>query len=219
MDPDFWLSRWRDGRTGFHQDRVTPLLPRHWPALGLAPGSRVLVPLCGKSIDMRWLAEQGHPVLGVELSALAVEQFFEEQKLTPKVRTSALGTHYVADGIELICGDIFALDPATLAGCDAVFDRAALVALPAAMRARYVDHVYGGLPGSYRGLLVSLDYPQEQMDGPPFCVDDAEIQAVFATHSRATLVQRSDTLAKDPKFANSGVTRLDTLVYRLDGDG
>src|SRR5690606_29941819 len=138
MDAQFWLDRWREGRTNFHQARVAPPLQKYWPALGLAPGSLVLVPLAGKSLDMLWLARQGLRVLGVELSPRAVEQCFAENGLRPQVRDSAQGRHYAAGDIELICGDIFDLDDATLAACAGVYDRAALVALPADMRGRYV---------------------------------------------------------------------------------
>lgn len=215
MDADFWLARWRDGRTHFHQDHVMPELPAHWPALDLAPGTRVLVPLCGKSRDMLWLAERGHAVLGVELSALAVEQFFAENGLLPTRRTSPQGEHYRAGNIEIVCGDIFALDAATLADCVGVYDRAALVALPPQMRQRYVTHVYGQLPDAYRGLLISLDYPQAQRAGPPFSVPDASVQALFAPHSTAREIARADVLAAEPAFAARGVTRLDSVVYQL----
>src|SRR5690606_23452572 len=190
MDAEFWLQRWREGRTNFHQARVTPPLEKFWRLLELPPGSRVLVPLAGKTLDMLWLARQGLRVLGVELSPLAVEQFFAENGLQPAVRDSAQGRHYAAGDIELICGDIFDLDDATLAGCTGVYDRAALVALPADMRARYVDRVYGRLPGGYRGLLVSLDYPQDQMAGPPFSVDDDEVRRLYADHTEVELVSR-----------------------------
>ena len=109
MDTDFWLERWRQGQTGFHMKKTTPLLAKYWPALGVPRGSRVLVPLCGKSLDMIWLAGQGHRVMGVELSSLAVEQFFAENQLTPKVSAAPAGTLYSAGDIEILCGDIFAL--------------------------------------------------------------------------------------------------------------
>lgn len=215
MEAEFWLERWRDGRTNFHQTRVTPPLERYWPMLQLPRGSRVLVPLCGKTLDMRWLADQGLRVLGVELAPLAVEQFFQEQGLQPTVQTSAMGQHYVAGDIEIICGDIFALDAETLATCRGVFDRAALIALPPEMRGPYVQHVYGQLPDDYQGLLITLDYPQAQMDGPPFSVADPEVQALYGPHSVAEQIYRRDTLDKEPKFAERGMTRLETLVYRL----
>lgn len=219
MDADFWLQRWSEGRIGFHQDRVTPPLRKFWPTLGLPAGSRVLVPLCGKSLDMLWLAEQGHAVLGVELSQLAVEQFFAENRLTPAIHDSPLGRRYVHDSIEILCGDIFDLDPVTLSHCAGVFDRAALIALPASMRPDYVRHVYSQLADDYQGLLVTLDYPQSQLEGPPFSVDDAEVRSLFApARSDAQLLDRRNILDKEPKFAQQGVERLDSLVYRLQRD-
>jgi thiopurine S-methyltransferase len=219
MEPEFWLERWREGRVHFHQTRVTPPLERFWPTLDIAPGSRVLVPLCGKTLDMPWLAERGLHVLGVELSPLAVQQFFDENALTPQVRRSAMGEHYSArhgaGNIEIICGDIFAVDADTLRGCTGVFDRAALIALPRDMREPYVRHVYGQLADDYQGLLITLDYPQPEMDGPPFCVDDNEVQALYAGHSVAELVYRRDILALEPKFQKAGVSRLDAVAYRL----
>jgi len=215
MEAEFWLARWRDGRTHFHQTRVTPLLQKYWPTLALPPGSRVLVPLAGKSLDMLWLAEQGHRVLGAELSQLAVEQFFSENNLQPEISESTYGSHYTAGNVEIICGDIFKLDRAILSTCSGAYDRAALVALPAAMRAQYAQHVYGQLADDYRGILITLDYPQAQMDGPPFSVQDAEVQAIYATHSEATIIDRRDILAKEPKFLERGVQQLDTVVYKL----
>jgi thiopurine S-methyltransferase len=217
MEADFWLERWRDGRTHFHQNTVTPQLPVHWPALALPAGSRVLVPLCGKSLDMIWLAQQGMRVLGVELSQLGVEQFFAENQLHPAIHQSAQGSHYVAGDIEIICGDIFKLESATLAACNGIYDRAALIALPPPMRAPYVRHVYAQLPALYSGLLITLDYRQELMNGPPFSVPDDEVQTLFAGHSAALIVERSDILKEEPKFAERGLTALDTLAYRLQG--
>ena len=217
MDTAFWLDRWREGRTFFHQNKVMPLLQKYWPGLDLPAGSRVLVPLCGKSLDMAWLAAQGHRVLGVELSPLAVAQFFEEHGLEARIHHSPAGEHHVSGDIEIICGDIFALDASVLASCTGVYDRAALIALPSAMRATYVQHVYEGLASGYRGLMISLDYPQEQMPGPPFSVPDEEVQALFALRSEARVIDRRDVLAHEPKFAERGVARLDTVVYDLRG--
>lgn len=217
MEADFWLERWRDGQTHFHLSKVTPLLQKYWPALALDAGCRVLVPLCGKSLDMLWIADQGHDVLGIELSPLAVDQFFSENDLQPSKHTSPLGTHYVAGKIEIICGDIFKMDAATLASCTGVYDRAALIALPRPMRERYVAEVYARLPQEYRGLLITLDYPQAQMDGPPFSVGEADVRGLFEEHSDVDVLDRRGILDKEPKFAERGLTQLDTVVYRLGG--
>ncbi|MFC4273754.1 thiopurine S-methyltransferase [Achromobacter aloeverae] len=216
MEAQFWLDRWREGITGFHQERVTPLLAKYWPGLGVPSGGRVLVPLCGKTLDMAWLAQQGYSVLGVELSPLAVEQFFTGNGLTPSVRATAAGDLYSAGNIEILCGDIFALDAQALAGCAGVYDRAALIALPPEMRKRYAAHVYASLPTGARGLLITLDYEQDQMPGPPFSVGDAEVQALYEGHTQVRQLDRRAMLDKEPKFAERGLTWLDTLVYALE---
>lgn len=215
MDPEFWQQRWREGRIGFHQDRPTPLLERHWDAVGAAAGSRVLVPLAGKSLDLPWLAARGHRVLGVELSPIAVEQFFAENALTPTVRETRDGTRYVAGAIELIRGDVFALEDETLAGCDAVYDRAALIALPPDLRQRYVREVYSLLPPGCRGLLITLEYPQAEKQGPPFSVTEAEVRALYEPDWYVEVLERRDILAQQPSFIDEGVTALETVVYRL----
>lgn len=216
MELDFWHERWREGRIGFHQDAVTPWLARLWPTLALPVGSQVFVPLAGKSLDMLWLRAQGHRVLGIELSQLAVEQFFAEHGPAPTIRQSRLGIHYAHDGIELICGDVFALDAAALADCEGVFDRAALIALPPAMRHRYVGEVYAQLPDACRGLLVTLEYPQAEKSGPPFSVDEVEVRALYERDWTLARLERADVLAEQPGFVEDGVSALATVAYRLE---
>jgi len=215
MNPDFWQQRWQEGRIGFHQERVTPLLEQHWDAIGAPAGGRVFVPLCGKSLDMAWLAARGHRVLGIELSPIAVLQFFEESRLSPGIRESRNATHYSAGGIEIIRGDVFDLDDATLAGCTGVYDRAALIALPAPMRERYVADVYSKLPSGCRGLLVTLEYPQAEKEGPPFSVAEDEIATRFGPDWTLELLERRDILAGQPGFAAEGVSALHTSAWRL----
>ncbi|MEO8365937.1 MAG: thiopurine S-methyltransferase [Pseudoxanthomonas sp.] len=215
MEADFWLQRWREGQTGFHRVEVMPLLETHWPALRLAAGSRVLVPLAGKSLDMHWLAAQGHRVLGVELSPLAVQQFFAEAGLQPVRHHSRYGEHFVAGPVEVILGDAFGLDAGLLADIAAVYDRAALIALPAGLRRRYLDTVYAGLPGGCEGLLITLEYPQTEKAGPPFSVEAEEVARLFNLPWHATLLERRDILGQEPRFQAEGVTALATTVYRL----
>lgn len=216
MDPDFWNQRWQEGQIGFHQDAPTPLLLAHWPSLDLPAGSQVFVPLAGKSNDMAWLAAQGHRVLGVELSALAVEAFFAEHGLQPQRHDSRYGSHYAAGGVELICGDAFALDDAALADCAAVFDRAALIALPPPLQQRYVGELQARLRPGCRGLLVTLEYPQEEKAGPPFSVPEAEVRALYERDWQVNTLERRDILASQPRFVEEGVTALATAAYRLD---
>lgn len=215
MEAEFWLQRWREGQIGFHRDSVMPLLERHWPALALPKGSRVFVPLAGKSLDMLWLAAQGHRVLGVELSPLAVAQFFADNGLSPQTHESRHGIHHVAGDIEIILGDAFALDAETLTDCAGVYDRAALIALPPDLRARYVDELYERLPAGCRGLLITLEYPQHEKNGPPFSVEAREVRERFEPSWNVDLLERRDILASQPSFVAEGVTALATAVYRL----
>ena len=215
MEPDFWHERWQQNRIGFHQEKPLPLLLKHWPSLGLAAGSRVFVPLCGKSLDMPWLAERGHRILGVELSELAVQQFFQERGLEPETRDTRYGRHYTAGPYELIVGDAFALDAEALAGCAAVYDRAALIALPPDLRQRYATTAWRHLPAGCAGLLVTLEYPQAEKDGPPFSVDEAEVRELLEPEWDIAVLERRDILDDEPRFRDAGVTRLHTVVYQL----
>ena len=214
MQPEFWHQRWSENQIGFHQATPTPLLLKHWPALGIAPGTQVFVPLAGKSLDMAWLASQGHRVLGIELSQLAVEQFFAEHDLQPDIRETKYGRHYVASGIELICGDAFALDVDALRDCAAVFDRAALIALPPALRLRYAHELYARLAAGCRGLLVTLEYPQHEREGPPFSVPEDEVHALLGTDWTIDLLERRPIPADHPGYVG-GVSALDTATYAL----
>jgi thiopurine S-methyltransferase len=215
MDRDFWHQRWHEGRIGFHQGTVTPLLEKHWPTMVIPPGARVFVPLCGKSLDLAWLAAQGHEVLGVELSPIAVEQFFDEHELAPEVSTSRYGRHHRAGGIELICGDAFDLDEHALAGCAAFYDRAALIALPEDLRRVYAQRLYPRLPPDCGGLLIGLEYPPREMSGPPFPVSPREVRALYGRDWSIDVLERSDILAQQRNFAAEGVSSLHTAAYRM----
>lgn len=217
MDSTFWHDRWARNQIGFHLPGVNPYLQRHWPGLGLAIGARVLVPLCGKSLDMVWLAEQGYRVLGVELSEKAVEEFFQEQRLTAQVSQRGNFKVYQADAIELWCGDFFQLRRADVAGCTALYDRAALIALPPPTRERYVAHLQAIAPQVQDGLLISLDYEQALKAGPPFAVSDDEVRGLLGVRWRLSVLEQRDILAESPKFAQDGVTRLEERVYQLAG--
>ena len=215
MDPGFWHQRWHDNQIGFHQDKPTPLLLKHWPAIGMPMGAKIFVPLAGKSLDMVWFASQGYRVLAVELSPVAVRQFISEHGVVPEVRESRYGTHYLAGAVELVCGDVFSLDADALADFSAVFDRAALIALPPELRKRYVSDVYSLLPQGCRGLLITLEYPQHEKQGPPFSVTEAEVRELYSRDWSVEVLERRDILAQQPSFAEEGVTSLETVVYRL----
>jgi thiopurine S-methyltransferase len=219
MDPDFWHERWRTNQIGFHQGEINPCLVRYWPSLGLGEGGQVLVPLCGKSRDMFWLLEQGFAVTGVEISPIAVEAFFSENRLDPVVTREAHCTRWKTRALDILCGDFFELDRADIGTCNGVYDRAALIALPTAMRTRYVDHLSGLLDRHVRGLLLSLEYNQSEMEGPPFSVSDAEVSRLFADACTVRQLSRTDILQSQPRFMERGLTRLSEQAWRLEWTG
>lgn len=214
MDAAFWHQRWSDNQIGFHQSAPTPLLMKYWPTLDVPTDARVFVPLCGKSLDMAWFAAQGHRVLGVELSKTAVEQFFSEHGLVADVETTRYGDHYRAGAIEIIVGDAFGLDADVLHDCSAVFDRAALIALPPELRERYARELYSRLPMHCRGLVITLEYPQEERAGPPFSVPEDEVLGNFGRDWAVTRIDRRPIPSDHPGYVG-GVSRLDTAVYSL----
>jgi thiopurine S-methyltransferase len=214
MDPEFWHQRWADNLIGFHQSTVNAHLLQFWPRLGVAPGGTVLVPLCGKSLDMGWLAAR-HSVLGVELSARAVEAFYHDHGLQPLCRETGPFSVYEAAGVTLYCGDFLALQPAHTVAVTAVYDRAALIALPGTMRPGYARQLTRlTVPGTPL-LLIVLDYDQTQMQGPPFAVEHDEVETLFGADWQIESLQREEILDQEPRFRERGLSRLAEHVYLL----
>ncbi len=185
MDEDFWHSRWQQNEIGFHEGAANALLVEHFETALGRPCSRVFLPLCGKTRDIGWLLAQGHRVAGAELSRLAIDQLFQDLGIEPEVAEEGRLTRCSADGIDIFVGDFFDLTAAALGPVDSVYDRAALVALPAAMRRRYAAHLTQ-TTGAAPQLLISLEYDQSQMDGPPFSVGGEEIKELYADRFEVT---------------------------------
>lgn len=180
MEHGYWHERWQDGRTAFHEGQANALLVAHLNALGLAEGARVFLPLCGKARDIGWLRERGFRIAGCELSEKAIEQLFDDLGETPEIARQGALTRYSAERIEIFVGDFFDLDAETLGPVDAVYDRAALVALPVEMRVRYTAHL-ASVTAKARQLLIAFDYDQNEMNGPPFSVPQAEVHEHYET--------------------------------------
>jgi len=193
MEPDFWYQRWQKKEIGFHKDQPNIYLKRHWESLNTPAESRVFVPLCGKSLDMVWLTQQGHKVLGVELSEVAVREFFESLDVSPEVTEIEDFTHFRSESISIYCGDIFSLKASHLSEVQAVYDRGALVALPPEMRKSYAKHLSLHLPISVNGLLITFDYDENLLQGPPFSVPEKEVLNLFGTDNDVTQLA-SDTM-------------------------
>jgi thiopurine S-methyltransferase len=220
MKKDFWLERWKREEIGFHQDEVNPYLIQYWQELHLARDGMVFVPMCGKSRDMQWLRDQGHMVLGVELSAVAVQAFFREigyapQQVSQRQVSDGKFDCCEAKGIRILCGDFFDLSKDDLANVGAVYDRASLIALPPEMRADYVRHLVSILPPATQILLITVDYPQEEMQGPPFSVSAGEVEALCRSHAEVRLLAQLDVLSKNPRFQERGLSRLQESIYLL----
>jgi len=195
---EFWHEKWRANSLGFHQQEVHPLLKKHWADLSLAKDSRVLLPLCGKSNDLLWLEQLGHPVLGVELSQVAVDAFFAENALSARQKEQAAGKCYRAGGIELLCGDFLAMDRTLVGAVDAVFDRAALVALPEKMRLDYADKIRELLRPGASILLITVHYEASEINPPPFIVTEQEIKRLYPWCEIAVLGETEAELKNKP---------------------
>jgi thiopurine S-methyltransferase len=210
---DDWLARWRDGRTAFHEGQPNDLLVRH--AARLAGCRRVLVPLCGKSEDLAFLAARGHDVVGVELAEQAVQAFFAEHALVPSIARRGPFVAYevgpgavpadpgaaatappTASAIALLAGDFFALTPELLGPIDALYDRAALIALPAELRPRYVALLRALVPAGALALVITLEFDQAMAAGPPFAVLEPELRALYAGAAVELVGERATTIAK-----------------------
>lgn len=203
---DAWLERWKTGRIGWHEQDGNRRLRDHWQA----GGRRVLVPMCGKSVDMLWLAQQGNAVFGVEISGIAVQAFFAENSLDyeeyhgNRHRFVALG-----HDITIICGDYFAVSGERF---DACYDRGAFAALPAAMRANYAAHTNSLLSEDAYHLLITLEYEQSLVEGPPFSIDEDEVRSYWPGLERVETVNDIDNAP--PKFHDAGVTEMFEVCWR-----
>lgn len=215
MEPEFWQARWAHNQIGFHMPEVNPYLPRHWPRLALPKGAKVLVPLCGKSLDLVWLAAQGHHVMGVELSELAVKTFFNEQALTPQITEHGAFKRYQADSIEVWCGNLFDVQPEDVADCSAFYDRAALIALPPPMRPRYALHLSSLLASSCQGLMITLNYDKRRKKGPPFAVDYKEVRKLLGNEWTLEVLEEQHVASDSGKVFKDGVRCREERAYHL----
>ena len=228
MDIDFWLERWKNNETGFHQTTINPYLTYFYGEKGAPPELReklkVFVPLCGKSKDMLWLSQAGYKVFAVECSDSAVKAFFEENALNYKHAVSdhkGQNKHalYMSSdqksAIEIFQGDFFTLHKKDLEDVTDVFDRAALVALPPEMRKQYVKKMAEILKPGTRTLLVTLTYDQTQMDGPPFSVSEDNVTELYSDYFKIDKLCFKDTINDEPRMQERGLTSLIETVYKL----
>jgi len=225
MHVDFWIERWQKGETGFHQDILNPYLGYFYGENGPVQAARqslkVFVPLCGKSLDMLWLAQNGYQVLGIECSEIAIKDFFQEHKLEYRVEPGQPFTRYVSEEktgqsrIEILHGDFFDLAPVDLEGITDIYDRASMIALPETMRLDYFKKMLELQAEGMRTLLITLTYPQQEMDGPPFSVTENELNELYGEEFKIDKLLGKDILVDEPRFQQRGLSALYETAYKL----
>lgn len=215
MKADFWHKRWHENQIGFHQSEVHLYLTRYWRRLKLAADARVFVPLCGKSLDISWLAECGHTVVGVEISPIAVEDFFKEAGVTAERSKNGKFEIWRHENIELFCGDFFNLDSDRLTGISAVYDRASLIAFPTDMREHYAQHLQLIIEPNTPILLVTLEYAQKAMQGPPFAVMEDEVYELYRSKYDIDLLEATDVIDESPRWRQAGLNSLIEKCFLL----
>ena len=214
MDNEFWINRWAENQIGFHLQGVNPYLTQFWSRASQGEQGRVLVPLCGKSEDLRWLADNGHDVVGVELSLLAAKAFAAEQRRVFTETHEPPFTVFRGDKITIFVGDFFEFTPQICGYFDLFYDRAALIALPPERRPAYANHVALLVKGGGRGLLIDFEYDPSQMHGPPYTVTESEIRRVFSSF-RCERLAAADILDSEPRFKARGLTWLKEGAFLL----
>ena len=207
MQHDFWHDKWQTNNIGFHQDQPHPLLTQHLQSLSLSSNARIFVPLCGKSLDLAWLIKQGYHVVGIDLSPIAIQALIIDLGLSFKETQSGELTHYQHPQIELFVSDFFQLTAQQLGDIDAVYDRAALIALPPQMRSQYTQHLLD-ITKQAPQLLISLEYDQNLLQGPPFSVPEHELTEHYATHYQIKLLETMTENLKGKVIAHENVWSL-----------
>lgn len=215
MHPDFWHERWAQGQIGFHMNEVHPDLRAHHEWLCGGGPRRVLVPLCGKTLDLDWIARNGDTAVGVELSEVAARAVFAEAGKTPDITEHGDTIVFRADNLIVVCGDFFAVSIEDTGPIDRVWDRAAMVALPPAMRQRYVPHLLSLVQPGGRILLNTLVYDDCAKEGPPHSVDDFEVANAYASATVETFDRHDLSHEIRPHWAEAGMTRLFSHLHRI----
>jgi thiopurine S-methyltransferase len=215
LRPKFWHNRWRLGQIGFHQTAVDRHLREYWPQIKIGADGHIFVPLCGKSLDLLWLRDHHGTVAGVEISAVALESFCLEHGIAARRRTLPGFDVLEADRLQLYCGDFFALTPELLGRVDAVFDRAALISWAPELRAAYAGHIATLTNPGTQTLLVTVEYLQEQMAGPPFSVEPDVVDRLYASTHAVQFLSRQDVLANEPRLRSRGLSQFHETCYRL----
>ena len=211
-----WLERWRKGTTGWHRSDINPQLIENINQLSEARTQKIFVPLCGASLDMKYLIDQGFHVVGVELSPLAIERFFNEHNIKYKVSKLRDFDLYQGKSIDIYCGDFFKIKSNYLYDASCVYDRAALIALNPDLQKKYVGHLKEILPNSAKILLLTMFYPQIEMEGPPYSVGDDKVEVLFSEFKEIKRISSKNERASSLKPDDLNLTYLFKNVYLIN---
>lgn len=215
MDIEFWEQRWSQNQTAFHLPTVNPYLKKYLYKFHIQKGNKVFIPLCGKSVDIAWLASEKFNILGVECSDIAIESFFQENQLTSeKIKQNEFNL-YSSQNIEILQGDFFKLDENRLKDTMLVYDRASLIALPDQQRIEYVNFLNKILPETAEIFLITLEYDQSKMSGPPFSVNRKQVKQYYDSLYHIEVLNESDVLEGHQRFKERGLNYLIERVYQL----
>ena len=215
METDFWIESWSQNKIGFHQNDFNKQLVKYWQNLDISADSKAFVPLCGKSLDLLWLKQQGHHVIGVEVSEFAVSTFFSENNLDYTRCQQDDLVQWESGDLFIWQGDFFNLNQHQLNNVEGVFDRASLVALPVMLREKYAQHLKNVLPKNTQILLLTFEYDQTKRVGPPFSVTQAEVQALYGDKYKIKMLFQEDVINHYPQFKDQGLKSLVENVFLL----
>jgi len=211
---DWWHERWQQNQIGFHLDAPHPWLIRYWPQFSMPSLHTLFVPLCGKTHDVAFFLQEGYQVVANELDESAIQALFDDLQLEATITDWKAGKIYSTKNLTVFVGDFFELTSQEIIQVDAIYDRAALIALPPELRLVYAKHLQELCPSAAQ-FLITLDYDQAQMDGPPFSVDPDEVHEHYHATYNIQLIKRKDIIVDEARFKERGLTSLHQAVYFL----
>lgn len=215
LNPEFWNKRWRNEQIGFHRADANPWLIKYWDHVPVDKGSSVFLPLAGKTLDIAWLVEKGFPVKAIECSPIAVEAFFASQHWSVEKTSAAALPCWQHKAVDFYCGDYFVMSADMLTGVKAIYDRAALIAFPLEQRKHYVEKLLQLLPSRPPILLVTLEYPQDEIKGPPFTVPESEVHALYGADYDIKKLDEASLFATESRWRKMGLSSMDEKVFLL----
>ena len=212
---EFWQQRWSDGQTGFHLNDTHPDLHAFLPQLNLNIGDTVFVPLCGKTLDIGYLLAKGYRVVAVEMVEYAVKQLFNQLSMTPDIYQWKQGVCYRASGLTVYVGDYFDLRAKECSEACAVYDRAAMLAIPHKLQAQYCRHL-SEITDHAKQLVITVEFDQDKVDGPPFTLSEKDIRRYYGESYHISRLNEVETIKEEARFEAMGLSSFMRRTYFLD---